>query len=202
MSQRQLTASQVVTQAEKLRQGPTALGFWIYLMTDLILFASLFATYIVLLHGTYGGPSGKDIFEMPFVLAETLILLTSSFVCGLVMIALRKANKRLVLIGLGVTFALGAAFLALELIEFTNLVNDGHGWQASAYLSAFFTLVGTHGAHIAVGLLWILVIAWQVLRRGFTKGVVRRLTSFSLFWHFLDLVWIFIFTIVYLMGAI
>lgn len=201
MSSRQLNVAETGIQAEKLRQGTTALGFWIYLMTDLILFASLFATYIVLLHGTYGGPSGKDIFEMPFVLTETLILLTSSFVCGLTMIALRRANKKLVLIGLAITFALGVAFLGLELFEFTSLVNDGHSWQASAYLSAFFTLVGTHGAHIAVGLLWILVIAWQVFKRGFTKGVVRRLTLFSLFWHFLDLVWIFIFTIVYLMGV-
>lgn len=202
MKPEQLTASQAGMQAEKLRQGTTALGFWIYLMTDIILFASLFATYLVLRDGTYGGPSGKDIFDMPFVLAETIILLISSFVCGLVMLAMRQARKKLVLLGLGITFILGAAFLVLEISEFTMLASEGHSWQASAFLSAFFTLVGTHGAHITVGLLWILVIAWQVFRRGFTKGVMRRLTLFGLFWHFLDIVWIFIFTIVYLLGVI
>lgn len=187
---------------EAVRHSTTSLGFWIYLMTDCILFASLFATYAVLRNGTFGGPAGKDIFDMPFVLAETLILLTSSFVCGLALLGARANRKRLVLLGLGVVFMLGAAFLALELSEFTQLVADGHSWQASAFLSAFFTLVGTHGLHISVGLLWILVMLWQLYRRGFTKGTTRRLVLFSLFWHFLDVVWIFIFTIVYLMGVV
>lgn len=187
---------------ETTRHGTTGLGFWIYLMTDCILFASLFATYAVLRNSTYGGPSGKELFDMPFVLAETLILLTSSFICGLVLLAARRASKRLVLLGLIAILLLGAAFLTLELSEFTHLVQDGHSWQASAFLSAFFTLVGTHGLHISVGLLWIVVMMWQIARRGFTKGVTRRLVLFSLFWHFLDVVWIFIFTIVYLMGVV
>jgi len=177
------------------------LGFWIYLMTDCILFASLFATYIVLREGTYGGPSGADLFDMPFVLAETLILLTSSFACGLAIVAARQRKRLVTLALLAVTFLLGLVFLILELTEFQQLVVDGHSWQASAFLSAFFTLVGTHGLHISVGLLWLLVVSWQIISRGFTDNVLRRLTLFSLFWHFLDIIWIFIFTIVYLMGV-
>lgn len=178
-----------------------SLGFWIYLMTDCILFGSLFATYIVLRTGTNGGPGGNELFDMPFVLAETLILLTSSFVCGLAVLAARTGRKLAALSPLGVTFLLGAAFLTLEITEFTNLAGEGHGWWASAFLSAFFTLVGTHGLHIAIGLLWIGVMTWQIYRRGFTAGITRRLLLFSLFWHFLDVIWIFIFTIVYLMGV-
>jgi len=178
-----------------------SLGFWIYLMTDCILFASLFATYIVLRDATNGGPSGHDLFEMPFVLAETLVLLVSSFVCGMAVLAARAGRKQLTLLCLGITFLLGATFLGLELSEFTKLASEGHGWWASAFLSAFFTLVATHGLHIAIGLLWIGVMAWQLFRRGFTPGVTRRLVLFSLFWHFLDVIWIFIFTIVYLMGV-
>lgn len=189
-------------QMEISEQGATkTLGFWIYLMTDCILFASLFATYIVLRGNTYGGPSGADIFDMPFVLLETLLLLTSSFACGLAMLAGRSKVRSGVVISLIVTFLLGAGFLAIELTEFTNLAVEGHSWQASAFLSAFFTLVGTHGLHITIGLLWIIVMLWQMLRRGLTVGVSRRLTLFGLYWHFLDIVWIFIFTIVYLMGV-
>ncbi len=174
------------------------LGFWIYLMTDCILFASLFATFVVLRGNTNGG---GDLFDMPFVLAETLILLTSSFTCGLAIIAAKTGRKHMILPALGATFLLGAIFLTLELSEFTKLAAAGHSWQASAFLSAFFTLVGTHGLHIVVGLLWIGVITWQFVQRGLTAGVMRRLVLFSLFWHFLDIVWIFIFTIVYLMGV-
>jgi cytochrome o ubiquinol oxidase subunit 3 len=177
------------------------LGFWIYLMTDCILFASLFATYVVLRGNTAGGPGGSELFDMSFVLAETLILLTSSFTCGLAVVAAKTGRKHLILPALGATFLLGAIFLTLELSEFATLAAAGHSWQASAFLSAFFTLVGTHGLHIAVGLLWIGVIAWQFMRRGLTAGVMRRLVLFSLFWHFLDIIWIFIFTIVYLMGV-
>jgi cytochrome o ubiquinol oxidase subunit 3 len=201
MSRALTTVSSINKAAESVRRGSSSLGFWIYLMTDCILFASLFATYVVLRDSTFGGPSGKDIFDMPFVLIETTILLTSSFVCGLIILAMHLNRKKLVLIGLGVTFLLGVAFLAMELGEFAHLVGEGYDWKLSAFLSAFFTLVGTHGLHIAVGLLWILVIGWQIFRRGFTKGTVRRLILFSLFWHFLDIVWIFIFTVVYLMGV-
>ena len=196
----QITSDIAVEHEEQ--KSTKMLGFWIYLMTDCILFASLFATYIVLTPGTYGGPSGRDIFDMPFVLAETLILLTSSFTCGLAVIAAQNKRKVYALVALGITFLLGTAFLTLELTEFTSLVREGHSWQASAFLSAFFTLVGTHGLHIAVGLLWIIVMVWHVMHSGLTAGNVRRLTLFSLFWHFLDIIWIFIFTIVYLMGVI
>lgn len=178
-----------------------SLGFWIYLMTDCVLFASLFATYIVLRHNTYGGPGGSDLFDMPMVLAETLFLLASSFTCGIAVLAARAGSKRLALGLLAATFAFGAAFLAVELSEFYHLAHEGHGWQASAFLSAFFTLVGTHGLHITVGLLWLAVMVVQVARRGFTHGVMRRLGMFSMYWHFLDIVWIFIFTVVYLMGV-
>ncbi len=171
-------------------------------MTDCILFATLFATYAVLQGNTYGGPSGKELFSLPFVLAETLILLTSSFTCGLGMLAARARNKRWALISFGITFILGAAFLALELTEFSRLVADGNSWQRSGFLSAFFTLVGTHGLHIATGLLWMGVLMVQLLRHGISQPLMRRLTMMSLFWHFLDVIWIFIFTIVYLRGAI
>ncbi|MEO5950042.1 MAG: cytochrome o ubiquinol oxidase subunit III [Candidatus Saccharimonadales bacterium] len=187
---------------DKARQGTSALGFWIYLMTDCLLFGALFATYAVLRDSTFGGPSGKELFDMPFVLVETLILLTSSFICGLLMLAAKANRKKLVITGLVMTFLLGAAFLTLELTEFTKLATEGHSWQASAFLSAFFTLVGTHGLHITAGLLWIGVMIWQISRIGLTEGVVRRLTLFSLFWHFLDVIWIFIFTFVYLLGVI
>lgn len=188
--------------AHEERDSTTKLGFWIYLMTDCVLFGSLFATYIVLRGNTHGGVSGADIFDMPFVLAETLLLLTSSFICGLTMLAARQNRRRWVLAGLSGVALLGISFLTLELIEFTKLSAEGNGWQASAFLSAFFTLVGTHGAHIAVGLLWLIVIGWQVAHRGLTPGVQRRVGLFGMFWHFLDVVWIFIFTIVYLMGAL
>jgi cytochrome o ubiquinol oxidase subunit III len=189
--------------AEMNEQKATkTLGFWIYLMTDCLLFAGLFATYIVLRESTYGGPGGRELFDMPLVLTETLILLTSSFTCGLAMLAARNGRKMQAIAGLVVTFLLGAAFLTLELSEFTKLAGEGYGWQASAFLSAFFTLVGTHGLHIAIGLLWILVMMWQLVSRGLTTGISRRLGMFGLFWHFLDIIWIFIFTIVYLMGVL
>ncbi len=180
----------------------TTFGFWVYLMTDCVLFATLFATYAVLHNNTFGGPSGRELFELPFVLTETLILLTSSFTCGLAVLAMHGRNIKAVLTWLGVTFLLGAAFLGMEMYEFTQLASEGNSWRRSGFLSAFFTLVGTHGLHITAGLLWIIVLAAQILRRGLTIHTTRRLTLFSLFWHFLDIVWIFIFTIVYLMGAL
>lgn len=171
-------------------------------MTDCILFASLFATFMVLRHNTYGGPAGYDLFDLNFVLVETLILLTSSFTCGLMMLALRKNHKTGVLTWLGVTFLLGLAFLGMELYEFNHLLSEGHSWRTSAFLSAFFTLVGTHGAHILAGLIWIVVLFVRISRRGLSVHENRKLGLFSLFWHFLDIIWIFIFTFVYLLGAI
>ena len=194
--------SQVERAAEAEQTQTKYLGFWIYLMTDCILFASVFATYIVLRENTFGGPGGGELFDMPFVLIQTLLLLTSSFVCGLALLAARAHKKAAVIGWLIATFIFGAAFLVLELSEFIKLIGEGHGWQASAFLSSFFTLVGLHGAHIAVGLLWLVVIVWQIVHLGFTAGTTRRLTLFSLFWHFLDVIWICIFTIVYLMGVL
>ena len=180
----------------------TVFGFWVYLMTDCVLFASLFATYAVLHNNTYGGPSGAELFSMPFVLTETLILLTSSFTAGLAMVAMHAKRKQLVLAALAATFILGAAFLTMELSEFAHLVAEGSSWQRRGFLSAFFTLVATHGLHITVGLLWLLVVFVQVMRKGLTPSSIQRLTLFSLFWHFLDVIWIFIFTIVYMLGVI
>lgn len=177
-------------------------GFWVYLMTDCLLFASLFATYAVLRNNIAGGPAGKEIFDLPFVLVETIILLTSSFTCGLATIATKRRNKDQVIGWFAVTFLLGIAFLSMELTEFRHLYADGHSWQASAFLSSFFTLVGTHGLHITTGLLWMLVLLPRVYKQGITETSGRRLLMLSLFWHFLDLVWIFIFSMVYLMGAV
>ena len=177
-------------------------GFWIYIMTDCVLFASLFATYAVLHGNTYGGPGAKELFSLNFVLAETLILLTSSFVCGLAMLAARRGDKRQVLMLFGLTFVLGLAFLGLELTEFHHLYAEGNSWRRSGFLSAFFTLVGTHGAHITSGLIWMGVMMVRVRQNGLTPVSLRRLGLLSLFWHFLDIIWIFIFTIVYLMGAL
>lgn len=176
-------------------------GFWLYIMTDCVLFATLFATYAVLHTNTFGGPSAKDLLSLPFALVETLILLTSSFTCGMAMLAAHQHKKSLALIFFGITFILGTFFLAMELHEFNHLVQGGNSWQRSAFLSSFFTLVGTHGLHIIIGLLWILVMMVHILIRGFTLSTLRRLTCLSMFWHFLDVIWIFIFSFVYLMGV-
>ncbi len=189
------------TDAVATRTDKTIFGFWVYIMTDCILFATLFATYAVLRNNVADGPSGHDIFNMPYVLVETLLLLTSSFTCGLVVLAARLNKLKQVIFWLAITFALGLSFVTMELTEFTHLAQEGHGWQASAFLSSFFTLVGTHGLHISIGLLWIIVMSVFLLRKGLTEHTKRRLEMFSIFWHFLDVVWVFIFTIVFLMGV-
>lgn len=179
----------------------TLFGFWLYIMTDCVLFASLFATYAVLHKNTAGGPGGSELFQMSTVLTETLLLLTSSFTAGLVMLAVHKRQKAQTMFWLVVTFGLGLAFLIIELTEFRHLSLEGNGWNRSAFLSSFFTLVGTHGAHITVGLLWMAALLVKLWQRGFTRPIVRRLAMLSYFWHFLDVVWIFIFTIVYMLGV-
>jgi cytochrome o ubiquinol oxidase subunit III len=189
------------TDGDTSLHAKTTFGFWVYIMTDCVLFATLFATYAVLHNNTFGGPDGRDLFNLPFVLAETMMLLTSSFTCGLGMLALQRRDKTQVLFWFGVTFALGAAFLTMELTEFSHLVQEGNSWRRSGFLSAFFTLVGTHGLHILTGLLWMIVLARQVIQRGLTSHTIRRITLLGLFWHFLDIVWIFIFSLVYLMGV-
>lgn len=183
------------------RNDKITFGFWVYLMTDLIMFAVLFAAYAVLHGNTFGGPSARELFNLPNALAETLILLTSSFTCGLAMLAVHRNEKNTSLVWLGTTFFLGISFLAMELTEFGQLIFDGNTWQRSAFLSSFFTLVGTHGFHITSGLIWIFIMMIMVSRRGLTPTNTRKLVSLSLFWHFLDIVWIFIFTFVYLMGV-
>lgn len=184
------------------REEKTNFGLWVYLMTDVILFGCLFATYAVLYKNTVGGPSGAELFDLPFILVSTVLLLVSSFTSGLAILAARIGSKRFTLIWLAVTVLLGISFLVLELTEFSHLIAEGNSWQRSGFLTAFFTLVATHGIHITIGILWALTLMWQVFRRGFTVGVRRRLPLFSMFWHFLDVIWIFIFTLVYLMGAI
>jgi len=178
-----------------------SLGFWVYLMTDCVLFATLFATFAVLRSATAGGPSGHDIFDLQFVLIETMILLTSSFTAGLALLGAERGFKKQTILWLIVTFALGVTFLSMELWEFNNLITEGHGWQQSAFLSSYFVLVGTHGLHIAVGLLWMAVVIFRLVQRNFKETDVRRLSLLSLFWHFLDVVWIFIFSFVYLIGG-
>ncbi len=180
----------------------SVLGFWIYLMTDCVLFASLFAVYAVLHKNVASGPGGPTIFSLPYVLTETLVLLTSSFTCGLAMLAAHRGDVHKVLNWFAVTGLLGVIFLSMELSEFSKLVQDGHSWTQSGFLSSYFTLVGTHGLHIAIGLLWLVLLLGAVMRRGITPGIMKRLTLFSMFWHFLDLIWIFIFTVVYLSSGI
>lgn len=176
-------------------------GFWIYLMGDCILFASLFATYAVLENGTAGGVSGKDIFELPFVFAETMLLLVSSITFGFGMISMTRSDIAGLRRWLIITFILGAAFIGMELYEFHHLIVNGHGPDHSAFLSAFFTLVGTHGLHVTVGLIWLTVSLVQLSTKGLTDIMKLRFSCLSLFWHFLDIVWICVFTFVYLVGA-
>ena len=179
--------------------GPrTTLGFWIYLMSDCLIFCVLFATFGVLMANTAGGPSGRALFELPFVLGETALLLVSSFTFGLGMLAMQSGRADRLKAWLGVTLLLGAAFVGMEIHEFSKLVHDGAGPGISAFLSAYFVLVGTHGLHVFCGLLWIALMIHQVSRFGLDNITRRRLACLSLFWHFLDLVWICVFTFVYL----
>lgn len=177
-------------------------GFWVYLMTDLLMFAVLFAVYAVLHGANINSPAGSELFKPSLALAETLILLTSSFTCGIGMIAARRGNKRQVMTWFGITFLLGLAFLSIELYEFAEFIHEGHTWRTNAFLSSFFALVGTHGLHITSGLLWLGTVLVYVWKRGLNSHMVRKLALLSLFWHFLDIVWIFIFTIVYLMAFV
>lgn len=180
----------------------TMFGFWVYLMTDLLMFAVLFAVYAVLHNSTAGGEPGSELFSLPLALTNTLLLLTSSFTCGLGMIAARRGIKKQTLIWFGITLLLGLAFLSVELFEFYELIHEGHTMRSNAFMSSFFLLVGTHGIHITSALLWGGVSLYFVTKRGLTRAMVRKLSLFSLFWHFLDIVWIFIFTVVYLMAFV
>lgn len=174
-------------------------GFWMYLMSDFVLFAGLFATYAVFKGNVFGGPAAGDLFSMPYVLVETVLLLTSSFTCGLALLAAQRGSIKGVITALSGTFLLGVGFVWMEIAEFRDLILAGHGPDQSGFLSSYFTLVGTHGLHVAIGLLWLVALAVSILARGLGRSSMRKLALFSLFWHFLDIVWIFIFTIVYLM---
>lgn len=179
----------------------TIFGFWVYLMTDLLMFSVLFATFAVLRNNTFGRPGGTVLFNLPYVFIETMILLTSSFTAGLGVLFANSKNLKGTLVTFGVTFILGLSFLGMEISEFSQLFAGGNTPQKSGFLSSFFTLVGTHGLHITFGLLWMLILMVNIFKKGLIPGNVRKLTLLSLFWHFLDLVWIFIFTFVYLIGV-
>ncbi len=183
-------------------QQGTLLGFWIYLMSDCLIFAVLFAIYAVLGRSYAAGPSGADLFNLPLVAANTALLLFSSVTYGLAMIGMQHGHKKAVLGWLAVTGLLGLGFLGLELFEFSHLIHEGAGPQRSAFLSAFFTLVGTHGLHVTFGLIWLVTLMIQVGRLGITAENKRRLMCLSMFWHFLDVIWIGVFTFVYLMGVL
>jgi cytochrome o ubiquinol oxidase subunit 3 len=176
-------------------------GFWIFLLSDIVMFSAFFAAYAVLAGATAGGPGGRQLFDVGNVAVETVCLLLSSFVCGMASIGARLKSFTIFQIAMGVTFVLGAVFLALELKEFAGLVAQGAGPQRSAFLTAFFALVGCHGLHVTVGLLWLLTMMAQVWAKGFRDDIQRRILCFSLFWHALDIIWVGVFTVVYLLGV-
>jgi cytochrome o ubiquinol oxidase subunit 3 len=190
------------SEQRKVRDERVVFGFWVYLMTDCVLFASLFAVYAVLHNNTFGGPGGKELFNLPYSFAETLLLLTSSFTCGLAVVSARFKSKTAMLFWLYATLLLGCSFLILEITEFRHLFHIGATWEVSGFLSSYFTLVGTHGLHIVVGLIWIVALMVKLWLGGLNAANMRRLALFSMFWHFLDVVWIFIFAVVYLYGAL
>ena len=181
--------------------GDTLLGFWIYIMSDCILFATLFATYAVLSTGFAGGLTPLDLFDLNFVAVETALLLFSSFTFGMAMLGAQQKNMTQLLLWLGVTFCLGAGFLCMELYEFYHFSHEGAGPTTSAYWSAFYALVGTHGLHVFAGMLWMIVLVVHLIKDGINDVNHTRLACLSMFWHFLDVIWICVFTIVYLMGV-
>jgi cytochrome o ubiquinol oxidase subunit 3 len=180
----------------------TLLGFWIYLMSDCLIFSGLFATFTVLANATAGGPTGKELFELPYVLGETMLLLISSVTFGMAMLNMHAGRRNKVIAWLAVTFLFGAGFIGMEINEFAHLIHEGAGPSRSAFLSSYFTLVGTHGLHVTCGLIWLVVMMDMIRRQGLNDATRRRLSCLSLFWHFLDIVWICVFTFVYLRGAI
>lgn len=201
-----MMTTQVATQDHAHDHGhnPDAVdifGFWTYIMTDCVLFATLFATFFVLHNNYFGGPSLKELVSLPYVLGETMFLLCSNLTFGFGILNLYKGNRNQVVFWLIATIVLGFGFVFMEVREFIHLAAEGHSWQASGAMSAFFTLVGTHGLHVSIGLLWIIIMTFQLSTMGVTSNVRRRMTYLGLFWNFLDIVWIFVFTIVYLMGA-
>jgi cytochrome o ubiquinol oxidase subunit 3 len=180
----------------------TMLGFWLYLMSDCLIFAMLFATYGVLGTSYAGGPGPKELFELPLVALNTAMLLFSSITYGFAMLSMTEGKRGATQGWLAITALFGLAFLCIEMYEFTHLIHEGAGPQRSAFLSSFFVLVGTHGLHVTFGLIWLVVLMVQVQMKGLITANKRRLMCLSLFWHFLDLIWIGVFTFVYLMGML
>jgi cytochrome o ubiquinol oxidase subunit III len=179
----------------------TGYGFWIFLLSDIVMFSCFFASYAVLSGQTAGGPSGAQLFDLKNVAIETALLLLSSFTCGMASIAADMRNKVWFQISMAVTGLLGAGFLTLEAMEFIDLVDRGAGPSRSAFLSSFFTLVGCHGLHVTAGILWLLTMMAQVLAKGFRADIQRRILCFALFWHALDIIWVAVFSVVYLLGS-
>lgn len=179
----------------------TGYGFWLFLLSDIVMFSAFFAAFAVLGKETDGGPTGAELFDIRNVKIETALLLASSFTCGMAALAAEARKALWFHLAMASTFALGASFVALEAREFMDLVERGAGPTRSAFLSSFFALVGCHGAHVSVGLLWLLTMTAQIFAKGFRPDILRRFYCFSLFWHALDIVWVGVFTVVYLMGA-
>lgn len=179
----------------------TVFGFWIYLLTDFVLFGTLFATHAVLQRGTFGGPSAADLFNLPYTFVQTLILLVSSFTIGMAGASAHRRHKKETLTFFGITFVLGIVFMGMMLYELAGYIHAGSGWQRSAFLSAYYTIVGTFAVHLLFALLWVLVLVLPVWRSSLTENAVRRLTCLKMFWQFLNIIWIFIFSFVYLMGV-
>ena len=182
------------------RRIVVAYGFWIFILSDIVMFSGLFAAYAVLSGNTAGGPTGRELFNLHNVFIETMCLLFSSYTCGLGVLSAERRQPGRFLVFAGLTFVLGSAFLVIEGSEFAGMVDKGAGPSRSAFLSAFFTLVGTHGAHVAAALIWLVYMVAQVVAKGLQPVVLQRLLCWSLFWHALDIVWVGVFTLVYLMG--
>ena len=201
------TIGTVPTEFSRGHGGPAptrivvAYGFWIFILSDIVMFSALFAAYAVLSGNTAGGPTGRELFNLRNVFIETMCLLVSSYTCGLGALSAERRQPGRFLIFAALTFVLGAAFLFIEISEFAGMVSEGAVPSRSAFLSAYFTLVGTHGAHVAMGLVWLIYLVTQVVAKGLRPAVLRRLLCFSLFWHALDIVWIGVITLVYLMGV-
>ena len=183
-------------------ENSSLLGFWLYLMSDCLIFACLFATYAVLGRSYADGPTGAALFDLPLVAVNTAMLLLSSITYGFAMLAMQRKKLGTTLMWLGITGVFGVAFLSLEMYEFLHLIHEGAGPQRSAFLSSFFALVGTHGLHVFFGIIWLVTLMFQLKKHGLTPENGRRMMCLSLFWHFLDVIWIGVFTFVYLMGVL